>query len=221
MKGKTKMEQNEMRANTAENGATENEPFRLKVKYNHEELLIPEDEAVVLAQKGLNYDKVLCSLNELKEDKSLALLDKLSKECGYSDRLSFLNGITELEREEKHGELTRFLKENPSVNVKEIPDSVISDYLSGKSISESFLRYHSAREKEGLLAEIERLNGLLEIKTEERENNESANESLGYAVGATGEYYSDEELDALSDSDLSQNLERAIKSMSRLSRKNK
>ena len=213
------METNEMQEITNEIGHTENEPFRLKVKYNHEELFLPEDEAVMLAQKGLNYDKVLQSLNELKSDKSLILLEKLSRECGYDDRAKFLEDVLASEKESREEELICFLRENPTVDVKAIPDSVIAEYRLGKNLSECFNRYNSAMETESLKAEILRLKTLLEIKTEEESNGISANEAVSCSSPVSGEYYSDDELDALTDGELSRNLERAIKSMSRLSEK--
>ncbi len=221
MKGKEKMEKNEMQEITNEIGHAENAPFRLKVKYNHEELLLPEDEAVMLAQKGLNYDKVLQSLNELKSDKGLMLLESLSKECGYDDRTKFLEDVAKMQNDSREKELLDFIKENPGIDVKKIPDSVIREYRLGKGLSESFFRYSSAQETERLNAEIERLNALLEIKTEETANELAANEAVGGSGSVSGEYYSDDELDALTDGELSRNLERAIKSMSRLSEKNK
>ncbi len=170
---------------------TENEPFRLKVKYNHEELYLPEDEAAAFAQKGMNYDKLQKNYDELKKQ-------------------------SELSRDE---ELCDFIKENPSLDVSAIPDEVITDFLEGKSIKESYLRYGLKKENESLVKEIEKLKGLLEIREEEKRNEASANGPLSTPASVSGEYYSSEELDALSDSDLENNLERAVKSMSRLSEK--
>lgn len=35
------------------------EPYKLRVKYNHDELELAEDEAIPLIQKGMNYDKAV------------------------------------------------------------------------------------------------------------------------------------------------------------------
>lgn len=35
------------------------EPYKLKVKYNHEDMELAEDEAIPLIQKGMNYDKAV------------------------------------------------------------------------------------------------------------------------------------------------------------------
>ena len=86
----------------------ENEPFRLKVKYNHEELLIPEDEAILLAQKGLNYDKVLKNFNELKEEKCFDELSEIAKDYGFESKKEFL-GRLKAHRDEKKDSLKEFL----------------------------------------------------------------------------------------------------------------
>ena len=197
----------------------EAEPFRLKVKYNHEEMYLPEDEAAALAQKGMNYDKLQKSYEELKNDKSADLLDELTKEYGFESRAEFLETLKKGTSDDSDGELKAFLRENPDLDPRSVPDEVITDYLGGKSISESYLRHRLTKEKESLQTEIERLRSLLEIKEENARNAETANGSLASAAPAAGEYYSSDELDALSDSELEHNLARAVRSMSRLSEK--
>ena len=71
----------------------ESEPFRLKVKYNHEEIYLPEEEAAALAQKGMNYDKLQKSYEDLKSDKSAETLDELSKDYGFATRAEFLEEL--------------------------------------------------------------------------------------------------------------------------------
>ncbi len=208
--------ENENNAEFSENA--ENQPFRLKVKYNHEELLIPENEAILLAQKGLNYDKVLKSLNELKEEKCFDELSEIAKDYGFESNKDFLNRLKEQKTENKDS-LKEFLRNNPNIDTREIPDEVITEYLNGNDFSESFGRYALKKEMESKTAEIERLKALLEIKEEETENEISANASVSYSDKTSEEYYTDDELDALSDRELSLNLERAVKSMSRLSNK--
>lgn len=56
----------------------------IKVKYNHEEMELPIDEAVKHIQKGMNYDKVFDQLEQLKGDKALKFLDEQSKKLGKS-----------------------------------------------------------------------------------------------------------------------------------------
>ena len=53
----------------------------VKVKFNHEERELSLDEAAILAQKGLNYDKVMERLNSFEA--SNAKSAKLAKNLGY------------------------------------------------------------------------------------------------------------------------------------------
>lgn len=71
---------------TAEDGEDipESEPEevveeKFKLKHNHEEKDYPKEEAIRLAQKGLNYDKVYKQLETLKNDKRLSFVDNLAK----------------------------------------------------------------------------------------------------------------------------------------------
>lgn len=56
----------------------------IKVKYNHEEKEIPFEEATTLIQKGLNYDKVQGTLQQMQEHPALKFVEKIAKENGMS-----------------------------------------------------------------------------------------------------------------------------------------
>jgi hypothetical protein len=56
-----------------------NEPVKVKIKYNHEEQEITLDEAITLAQKGKNYDKLQEQLNELKSNPTLSFINEQAK----------------------------------------------------------------------------------------------------------------------------------------------
>lgn len=58
------------------------EPYRLKVKFNHQEMEIPETEAIPLIQKGMNYDKTIERLNQLQNDPRLSFVEELARESG-------------------------------------------------------------------------------------------------------------------------------------------
>lgn len=57
----------------------EPEPYKLKIKYNHEDMEIPEDEAIPLIQKGMNYDKLQERYNQIQNDPRLSKYDKVSQ----------------------------------------------------------------------------------------------------------------------------------------------
>lgn len=58
------------------------QPEKIKVKFNHEEMELPLEEAVIHIQKGMNYDKVSERLKEVQED--IDFLEERAKEAGMS-----------------------------------------------------------------------------------------------------------------------------------------
>lgn len=58
-------------------------PF-LSVKYNKEEKHLTKEEAVELAQKGMNYDKILQKYQELSNNPGLAYLNRLAEANGVT-----------------------------------------------------------------------------------------------------------------------------------------
>lgn len=61
----------------------------VKVKFNHEERELTLDEAAILAQKGLNYDKVMERLNGFEASNAKSL--KLAKNLGYDSAEEMLS----------------------------------------------------------------------------------------------------------------------------------
>lgn len=56
----------------------------IKVKYNHEEKELPIDEVRVLAQKGMNYDKLSEKLQKYESDPGLKWLNEKAAQFGVS-----------------------------------------------------------------------------------------------------------------------------------------
>jgi hypothetical protein len=52
--------------------------FKLKIKYNSEEMELDADRARELAQKGMNYDKVQEKLQALETDPRLSFIEELA-----------------------------------------------------------------------------------------------------------------------------------------------
>lgn len=55
------------------------ESYKLRIKYNHEEMELGEDEAVPLIQKGMNYDKLQERLNTIQNDPAFGKFDKVKQ----------------------------------------------------------------------------------------------------------------------------------------------
>lgn len=56
----------------------------IRVKYNGEEKNIPMSEATILAQKGMNYDKIARERDELRNSKEMRELDLWAKQSGMT-----------------------------------------------------------------------------------------------------------------------------------------
>ena len=65
-------------------GTVEEKPQTLKLKYNGEEKEVTLDEAIALAQKGMNYDKKLQELDNLKNSRQIQLVERLAKESNMT-----------------------------------------------------------------------------------------------------------------------------------------
>ncbi len=72
------------------------EPHKLKVKYNHQDIELGEDEAVPLIQKGMNYDKLQEKYNAIQSDPRLSKADKVkqvSELLGYQSDDELLEAL--------------------------------------------------------------------------------------------------------------------------------
>lgn len=58
------------------------ETQKIKIKYNHEEKELTLEEATLLAQKGMNYDKLLTRLDEYHNNPALQYLNNLAEKNG-------------------------------------------------------------------------------------------------------------------------------------------
>lgn len=73
------------------------EPKGIKVKYNKEEMFVPETELPTYVQKGLNYDKVQQQLEETRQQ--AAYLDRLASMSGYGNTQEFLQAVEQAEQQ--------------------------------------------------------------------------------------------------------------------------
>lgn len=77
----------------AEQEQREDEQFSLPVKYNGQELALDREQAVMFAQKGMNYDHVAQELAELREKNGrYGVIDEFAKAAGMrsEDYLDYL-----------------------------------------------------------------------------------------------------------------------------------
>ena len=81
------------------------EPF-LRVKYNKEERGLTQDEAIMLSQKGLNYDKLQEKLQQMENNPGLNYLNELAQRSN-TDIESLVNYWREQEQQQQLNQLVQ------------------------------------------------------------------------------------------------------------------
>lgn len=74
-------------------------PQTIRVRYNHEDIDMPYADAVSYIQKGMNYDKVMGQLSELKNDEALRMIDRVAAEFGVTRTDMVKKFISDLEEQ--------------------------------------------------------------------------------------------------------------------------
>lgn len=74
---------------------------KLKLKYNGEEKEITTEEAITLAQKGMNYDHIKSELETIKNSEEAKILSELAKENGFKTSAEYLQSVRDQARQEK------------------------------------------------------------------------------------------------------------------------
>lgn len=116
----------------------------LKVKYNSEEMDLDEDTARELAQKGMNYDKVLDRLNQFESDPRLTLVEELAQEQNMSPE-EFVQAVRE-SREQR--QLDELIQQN-------IPEDYAREMLENRKFREKLqAEEQSAKEEQARNAEF-------------------------------------------------------------------
>ncbi|MCD7034314.1 hypothetical protein LRR81_08710 [Metabacillus sp. GX 13764] len=108
-----------------------------KLKYNHEEMEVPYDEAVRLAQKGMNYDKVQERLNELESDPRLSFVETLAQDQGLSVP-EFIQSYQQHVEQQKLDELVQ----------QNIPEEYAKEMLETRKFREQWEQEKAAKEKQ-------------------------------------------------------------------------
>lgn len=115
---------------TEEPEAVENiveEPQHIKVKYNHEELDLPYEEAVVHIQKGMNYDKAVERAKQEAEDAVYAGFGYEWKGQPITSKADYERAINEQQMEER-------IRQQYST----LPDEVVEEIIAGKQFREKY-----------------------------------------------------------------------------------
>ena len=103
------------------------EPYRFKIKFNHQEMEIPEPEAIPLIQKGMNYDKTIERLNQLQNDPRLSFVEELARENGM-DVEQYLQEVRRYREQERINQLVQ----------QNIPEEYAREILENRKFREQF-----------------------------------------------------------------------------------
>ena len=98
---------------------------KMKLKYNHQEVELPLDEIQVLAQKGMNYDKLQEKLHQAENNIGIQYLNDLAKRNG-TDIEGLVNYWKEQERQ---AELNQLIQNN-------IPKELAQEILENRKYRE-------------------------------------------------------------------------------------
>lgn len=104
------------------------EPKGITVKYNGQDVFIPDEEVVSHARKGLNYDKI-----EGRAKQYETALDRLARQQGYKDHADLLENLDKIEQEAIQNQQNQFdqLKQHLRQEAEDagIDPNVMEQYL--------------------------------------------------------------------------------------------
>ncbi len=170
---------------------TPDEPF-MTVRYNKQDKPLSKEEAVTYAQKGMNYDKLQERLKEVS-----------AKLSGYESA-----GLTAGRASDKQavidGQLESFMRGNPGVDPRKLPESVIAAWKRGVPLSEAFIS-HQAQTLSAKIGDMEKASAQAEVN---RKNNAA---SMGGAVSnapARAKAINEESIRSMTCEELDKNHER-------------
>ena len=148
----------------------EKSKFEFKIKYNKDEIVIDDEEKLrELAQKGMNYDKVLSRAEQLEQDELLKWARSHMSEVGYNDPKEFIQAIEQQKQQEAfearvqqylnqgYGEdvAQRFAEiEKENQSIKSELQSFTQKSQQQKEL-EDFIQWHEAKEEKGVYDKLD------------------------------------------------------------------
>lgn len=110
---------------------------KLKIKYNHEEREIDLEEAKVLAQKGMNYDKLQERVNQLQSNPALELVQQQAERYG----MTVEQYVEEVRKADEQARLDELLQQN-------IPEEYAKEMLENRKFREQYQAQQKAQEEQ-------------------------------------------------------------------------
>lgn len=119
-------------------------PPPIKVKYNHQELELPYEEAVQHIQKGMNYDKAIeRARREAAQEAAQKARDEWIAEQGYEWKGKPITTEAEYKQALREQEIEEKLR----LQYSSLPDEIIEEILENRRFREETLAERKAREE--------------------------------------------------------------------------
>jgi hypothetical protein len=115
-------------------------PPPIRVKYNHQEMELPYDEAVTHIQKGMNYDK---AVERARQEASQQARDAVIAEMGYEWKGRPIKTEAQYRQALQEKEIEDRLKSQYS----NLPDEIVNEILENRRFREETLAERKAREE--------------------------------------------------------------------------
>lgn len=110
---------------------------KIKVKYNHEERELTLEEARILAQKGMDYDKKVERLKALESDPRLSFVEELARENNMEVN-QYLEAVKQHKEQQRLNELIQ----------QNIPEELAREIMENRKYREQFESQNKARAEE-------------------------------------------------------------------------
>ncbi len=119
-------------------------PQAIKVKYNHQELELPYEEAVQHIQKGMNYDKAIeRARQEAAQEAAQKARDEWIAEQGYAWKGKPITTEAEYKQALREQEIEEKLR----LQYSSLPDEIIEEILENRRFREETLAERKTREE--------------------------------------------------------------------------
>lgn len=123
----------------------------LDVVYNGEKKNVSKEEAIALAQKGMNYDKIVNQLNEVRNSPELQMLQSIAEANGLSPT-EYLTHLQEFQTQSKVNSVYQQLKEKyPETSDEMLQNyaaSVVNQQMQADKSKQSALEMREQHERE-------------------------------------------------------------------------
>lgn len=138
--------------------------FELGIRYNGQDMTLDREKATMLAQKGMNYDKVYQQLQDLKNDPVRKLFEQQAADAGLTVQ-EYAQRMQEFRDQASTQKIAReFKNQNPDITDEVALEYAKQAYANQKSQTEAQTRARQAQAQQeandALIREVQEFNEL-------------------------------------------------------------